>query len=240
MVGEVRDPDTAHIAIEAALTGHLVLSTLHAGSACGVLSRLLEMGVQPYLLTSGLKGILNQRLVRRTCPACRRQTEGGWEVPGCPTCFGTGYSGRMLLAELVTLDAPLRQAVLDRTDTLALERCVDQSGKSNLWTAAAKRPGAGLDDSAGTRPCSGAEAGEIRRLKKNQKFLQRSQIFVFENRITLCLPFCVFCLVALAGTLCKPQEETTMSSGSDPSPPAGSEFKPSGFDQSSARRAGPL
>src|ERR1019366_6875644 len=70
MVGEVRDPDTAHIAIEAALTGHLVLSTLHAGSACGVISRLLEMGIETYLLTSGLKGILNQRLLRRLCPTC--------------------------------------------------------------------------------------------------------------------------------------------------------------------------
>src|SRR5262249_27183789 len=64
MIGEVRDPETAGIAIEAALTGHLVISTLHTGSACGVVSRLLEMGIEPYLITSGLKGILNQRLVR--------------------------------------------------------------------------------------------------------------------------------------------------------------------------------
>ena len=137
MVGEVRDPDTAHITIEAALTGHLVLSTLHAGSACGVISRLLEMGVEGYLLTSGLKGIVNQRLLRRLCKACRRQADDGWEVTGCERCLGTGYQGRMLLAELVTLDAPLRQAVLARADTLALERCAQQSGRPTIWSAAA-------------------------------------------------------------------------------------------------------
>jgi type II secretory ATPase GspE/PulE/Tfp pilus assembly ATPase PilB-like protein len=136
MVGEVRDSDTAHIVIEAALTGHLVLSTLHAGSSCGVISRLLEMGIESYLLTSGLKGILNQRLVRRLCPVCRRQTEHGWDAPGCDQCVGTGYQGRMLLAELVLMDEPLRQAVLARKDTVALERCAAESGRPTIWACA--------------------------------------------------------------------------------------------------------
>jgi type II secretory ATPase GspE/PulE/Tfp pilus assembly ATPase PilB-like protein len=136
MVGEVRDPETAHIAIEAALTGHLVLSTLHAGSSCGVISRLLEMGVETYLLTSGLKGIVNQRLLRRLCQACRRQTEEGPEAVGCEQCLGTGYHGRLLLAELVTLDAALRQAVLDRADALTLEQCARRAGRSTIWSAA--------------------------------------------------------------------------------------------------------
>jgi general secretion pathway protein E len=136
MVGEVRDSDTAHITIEAALTGHLVLSTLHAGSACGVLSRLLEMGIETYLLTSGLKGVVNQRLVRRLCQACRRQTEARWDAVGCERCLGTGYHGRMLLAELVTLNAPLRQAILERRDTLAMERCARESGRPTIWSAA--------------------------------------------------------------------------------------------------------
>jgi general secretion pathway protein E len=136
MVGEVRDSDTAHIVVEAALTGHLVLSTLHAGSACGVISRLLEMGVETYLLTSGVKGILNQRLLRRLCQACRRQTAHGWEAVGCGQCLGTGYHGRMLLAELVLLDEALRQAILARADTLALERCAAQSGRPTIWSAA--------------------------------------------------------------------------------------------------------
>src|SRR5207247_972300 len=100
MIGEIRDPETARIAIEAALTGHLVFSTLHAGSACGVIGRLLDMGVEPYLLTNGLKGILNQRLLRRLCDDCRRPVGSGWEAVGCEGCLGSGYGGRALVAEL--------------------------------------------------------------------------------------------------------------------------------------------
>src|SRR5439155_869617 len=105
MIGEVRDADTAGIAIEAALTGHLVISTLHTGSACGVVSRLLEMGIEPYLVTSGLIGILNQRLVRRLCGSCRQPSETTatapekgtvpWRAVGCEHCAGTGYRGRV-------------------------------------------------------------------------------------------------------------------------------------------------
>ena len=136
MIGEVRDSDTAHIAIEAALTGHLVLSTLHAGSACGVISRLLEMGIESYLLTSGLKGILNQRLLRRLCEACRHKTDHGWEPVGCERCFATGYQGRLLLAELILIDEALRHAILSRADTAALERCAAQAGRPTIWHAA--------------------------------------------------------------------------------------------------------
>jgi general secretion pathway protein E len=136
MVGEIRDGETAHTTIEAALTGHLVLSTLHAGSACGVISRLLEMGVESYLLTSGIKGILNQRLLRRLCPACRRQAGNAWLPAGCEHCYGTGYHGRALVAELVLLDEPLRQAILSRADTLAMERVAAQSGRGTIWSSA--------------------------------------------------------------------------------------------------------
>lgn len=145
MIGEVRDRDTASIAIEAALTGHLVISTLHAGSACGVVSRLLDMGIEPYLLTSGLKGILNQRLVRRLCSVCRQPAQStaaapwarpAWTAVGCEHCAGTGYRGRVLLAELLTLDAALRRAILDKSDTLTLEAATDRSGRKTLWAAA--------------------------------------------------------------------------------------------------------
>jgi type II secretory ATPase GspE/PulE/Tfp pilus assembly ATPase PilB-like protein len=135
MIGEVRDPETAGIAVEAALTGHLVFSTLHAGSACGVIGRLLDMGVEPYLLTSGLRAILNQRLVRRRCPAC---------AAGCDRCAGTGYKGRVLLAELLTLDAPLRQAILARSDTAALEAVACRPGRLTLREAAAGAVADGL------------------------------------------------------------------------------------------------
>lgn len=137
MIGEIRDRETAGIAVEAALTGHLVFSTVHAGSACGVVSRLIEMGIEPHLLTSGLKGVLNQRLVRRVCPDCGVPT-------GCPRCGGTGYRGRILLAELLTLDAGLRQAALARSDTTALEAAADRSGRKPMRAAAEAAIAAGL------------------------------------------------------------------------------------------------
>jgi type II secretory ATPase GspE/PulE/Tfp pilus assembly ATPase PilB-like protein len=137
MIGEVRDRETAAIAVEAALTGHLVISTLHAGSACGVVGRLLDMGIEPYLLTSGLKAILNQRLVRRACDACRRPD-------GCERCAGTGYRGRLLLAELLTLGAPLRQAILNKSDTAALEAAAGGPGRRTIRDAAEQAVAAGL------------------------------------------------------------------------------------------------
>jgi type II secretory ATPase GspE/PulE/Tfp pilus assembly ATPase PilB-like protein len=135
MIGEVRDAQTASIAIEAALTGHLVFTTLHAGSACGVVGRLLDMGIEPYLLTSGLRGILNQRLVRRSCNVCRGPG-AGTSAERCEGCGATGYRGRLLLAELLTPTAPLRQAILARSDTSALESAVNQPGRCTIWTAA--------------------------------------------------------------------------------------------------------
>jgi type II secretory ATPase GspE/PulE/Tfp pilus assembly ATPase PilB-like protein len=144
MIGEVRDRETAATAIEAALTGHLVISTLHAGSACGVVGRLLEMGIEPYLLTSGLRGILNQRLVRRLCAACRQPAGPAWRARGCEQCAGTGYQGRVLLAELLTLDASLRQAILERSDTTALEAAANRSGRETIWTTAERTVAEGL------------------------------------------------------------------------------------------------
>jgi type II secretory ATPase GspE/PulE/Tfp pilus assembly ATPase PilB-like protein len=148
MIGEVRDPETASIAAEAALTGHLVFTTLHAGSACGVVGRLLDMGVEPYLVTSGLKGILNQRLVRRLCTECRRGAGEAWEAVGCAACAGTGYRGRLLLAEWLTLDAPLRRAILTRSDTTALETAADRPGRPTIWTAAGDSIAAGATSRA--------------------------------------------------------------------------------------------
>lgn len=138
MIGEVRDRETAATAVEAALTGHLVISTLHAGSACGVVGRLLDMGIEPYLLTSGLKAILNQRLVRRRCDRC------GGSTAGCGYCAGAGYRGRLLLAQLLTLDGPLRQAILERADTAALEAAARQRSGETLWTAADQAVAAGV------------------------------------------------------------------------------------------------
>jgi general secretion pathway protein E len=136
MVGEIRDRETAAVAIEAALTGHLVFSTLHTGSACGVVGRLLEMGVEPYLLTSGLRGILNQRLLRRLCYTCRRAEADAWEPVGCARCAGTGYRGRFLVAELLTPDGEFRQAILRKDDTDTLEGVARRSGWPTIREAA--------------------------------------------------------------------------------------------------------
>jgi type II secretory ATPase GspE/PulE/Tfp pilus assembly ATPase PilB-like protein len=138
MIGEVRDTETAAIALSAALTGHLVITTLHAGSACGVIGRLLDMGIEPYLLTSGLKGILNQRLVRRLCSDCRGAERASSD---CSACAGTGYQGRLLLAELLTLGPALRHAILARSDTEGLEAAAAEPGRASLWTAAEQAMG---------------------------------------------------------------------------------------------------
>jgi len=137
MVGEVRDRETAAVAIEAALTGHLLFSTLHAGSACGVVGRLLEMGVEPYLLTGGIRGILNQRLLRRLCDACKRPEGDAWEAVGCDQCGGTGYHGRLLAAELLTPNADFRRAVLAKADVDELETVAQQSGWTPIRSSAA-------------------------------------------------------------------------------------------------------
>jgi general secretion pathway protein E len=132
MVGEIRDAETAEIAIQAALTGHLVFSTLHTNDAAGAISRLLDMGVEDYLLASSLIGVLAQRLVRRVCPACRRHIDPSpeflkelgprgarpvtvYESEGCEECAGTGYRGRGGIYELLTCDDKVRNMIVNRS-----------------------------------------------------------------------------------------------------------------------------
>ncbi|CAN5130848.1 type II secretion system ATPase GspE [soil metagenome] len=134
-VGEIRDRDTAATATEAALTGHLLISTLHAGSAAGVVTRLLEMGLEPYLLTSSLRGILNQRLLRRFCDECHGQ--------GCPQCANSGYRGRFLISEMVVPDAAFRQLILNRADTDTLAKQVVE-GQTTLRAEAERAVKAGV------------------------------------------------------------------------------------------------
>jgi type II secretory ATPase GspE/PulE/Tfp pilus assembly ATPase PilB-like protein len=135
MVGEIRDPETANVAIQASLAGHLVFSTLHATTACGVVSRLLEMGIEPYLLTSGIRCIVNQRLLRRLCEACKAPGVSGWNAVGCPACHEVGYRGRFLLAELLIPDAKFREGVLARADTEQLQEIVRSGGGPGLSDA---------------------------------------------------------------------------------------------------------
>ncbi|MBN2212465.1 MAG: type II/IV secretion system protein [Sedimentisphaerales bacterium] len=133
MLGEIRDAQTARIAIEAGLTGHLLLSTLHGGSCATALLRLLEMGIEPYQVTSSVIAVLNQRLVRCLCPACKKpDAVSGCRSVGCSACYDSGYQGRRLIAELVELDGDLRRALLDRCELDELQNNLLRRGHMTL------------------------------------------------------------------------------------------------------------
>ena len=115
MIGEIRDFETAQIAIQASLTGHLVLATLHTNDAPSAITRLIDMGIEPYLLSSSLLGAQAQRLVRKLCLACKRQdADGRWHPVGCPACSNTGYKGRTGVYELMVVDDTLRGLIHNR------------------------------------------------------------------------------------------------------------------------------
>jgi general secretion pathway protein E len=115
MIGEIRDFETAQIAIQASLTGHLVLATLHTNDASSAVTRLTDMGVEPFLLSSSLLGVLAQRLVRKLCTHCRRQDEAGrWHAVGCEHCGHTGYKGRTGIYELLVTDDTIRSLIHNR------------------------------------------------------------------------------------------------------------------------------
>ena len=109
MIGEIRDFETAQIAVQASLTGHLVLATLHTNDAPSAVTRLTDMGIEPFLLSSSLLGVLGQRLVRKLCVHCKRQDDQGkWHPVGCPECGMSGYKGRTGVYELMVADDEIR------------------------------------------------------------------------------------------------------------------------------------
>ncbi len=136
MIGEIRDLETAQIAIQASLTGHLVLATLHTNDAPSAVTRLLDMGVEPFLLSSSLIGVVAQRLVRRVCESC-----GG---AGCSECDQTGYRGRLGIFEMLILEEDLRLAIKDRQDASALRRLAHGHGYRSLREDGARLVSAGL------------------------------------------------------------------------------------------------
>ncbi|RMG35024.1 MAG: type II/IV secretion system protein [Planctomycetota bacterium] len=146
MVGEIRDRGTAEIVFQAALTGHLVVSTFHAGSVGESVSRLLDLGIEPFVLQSGLLGVLSQRLVRRLCPDCRRPAEqdalglpvaGHFVAAGCAACRQTGYRDRVLLIELLDTNLPgFDRHVLTRADARAIESAAAAAGMTTRWDRA--------------------------------------------------------------------------------------------------------
>lgn len=129
MIGEIRDFETAQIAIQASLTGHLVLATLHTNDAPSAVTRLIDMGVEPFLLSSSLLGVQAQRLVRKLCTACRRQdAQGHWHPVGCPECSMSGYKGRTGVYELMVADDKLRELIHNRAPESALFDAAQAAG----------------------------------------------------------------------------------------------------------------
>lgn len=144
-VGEIRDGETAEIAMRAAITGHLVLSTVHTFDAASTIDRLVDIGVEPYLIASGVRGIISQRLVRLVCPHCREEYAPDPEEldalgmrydpavkffrgTGCPMCFGTGYRGRTGVFEILVLDRALRARITGGATREELQMAIEQSG----------------------------------------------------------------------------------------------------------------
>jgi general secretion pathway protein E len=152
MVGEIRDSETAKIAIQAALTGHLVFSTLHTNDSCGAITRLIDMGIEPFLVASSLIAVMAQRLLRRVCPTCRvpyrpsveemRQLGvsaddlEGRQVyrpgPGCPDCKQTGYRGRLGIHELLIIDDEVRNLTMKAADSSSTRRVAAAKGMNSL------------------------------------------------------------------------------------------------------------
>ena len=142
MVGEIRDQETADIAIRAALTGHFVYSTLHTNDAPSAITRLTDMGVENYLMTSSLVAVLAQRLVRVICPQCRQpagevMAPDGDRLPsfrgaGCEHCFGTGYRGRVGIFELMELNEELRAIIMRNEDASIITAAARRNGMRNL------------------------------------------------------------------------------------------------------------
>lgn len=158
MVGEIRDQETAQIAINAALTGHLVFTTVHANNVFDVLGRFLNMGVEPYNFVSALNCILAQRLIRQICPHCKTPVQHSdqelldsgldpakwrgvtlYDGPGCFECGGTGFRGRSAITELLDLTEPIRELILDKRPASEIKRKAREDGMTSLRESALEK-----------------------------------------------------------------------------------------------------
>jgi general secretion pathway protein E len=156
LVGEIRDLETAEIAIQASLTGHLVFSTLHTNDAPSAITRLVDMGVEPYLVASSLIAVLAQRLVRVLCPECRepytptaaelaelglraKEPVRAHRPKGCHRCHHTGYFGRVAIFELMVLDDELRALIVQNTDSKSIKRLAVTRGMHTLRQDGARK-----------------------------------------------------------------------------------------------------
>ena len=163
MIGEMRDGETAQIAVQSSLTGHLVLSTLHTNTAASAVVRMQDMGVERYLITSTVNGVLAQRLVRRLCPHCKTAVQPDpallqssglgrflapgapiYEARGCDQCRGTGYQGRTAIHELLVVDEAMRSAILQGLDASALQAIAVKAGMHTLYDDGLRKVAAGV------------------------------------------------------------------------------------------------
>jgi len=160
VVGEIRDVETANMSIRAGMTGHLVITTIHSGTAPGALARLMEMGIEPFILASSVSGVMAQRLVRKVCPKCAvrdrstnrllerfRVDVAGFEQQkgeGCAECAGTGYRGRTAIAELMLVDDALREAVIKHSSIQELNKIAGASGMRGLLHDGLEKTAAGV------------------------------------------------------------------------------------------------
>ncbi|MDX9979668.1 MAG: GspE/PulE family protein [Lentisphaeria bacterium] len=162
MVGEIRDLETAEISVQMALTGHLVFTQLHAATAPGALKRLLDMGIEPFLVNQSVRGVISQRLVRRLCPACKRPAKtNGCLLPdgvlerlnldhadfaepvGCDACRGTGYRGRRAIHEIILPDEKVQQAVMGG-NLEAIRQAARENGMATLFEDGLRYAAAGI------------------------------------------------------------------------------------------------
>lgn len=169
MVGEARDADTSQIAVRAALTGHLIFTTLHAGDSCSAVFRIIEMGVEPYLLASTLKGVVAQRLVRKLCSHCKKisvandyekkilHTEEIYKSVGCDKCGGTGYFGRMALHEILSVNKNIRELILNSKDLDKIKNAAFENGLKTLAEDGLQKVREGLTTLEEVRQILGAE-----------------------------------------------------------------------------------
>jgi general secretion pathway protein E len=169
MVGEVRDAETAHVAVHAALTGHLVLTTLHTESAAAAVPRLLDLGVEGYLLRSTLRAVIAQRLVRQLCDRCKapkvltdedfaedprltalgfRRGETILASCGCERCGGTGYRGRLGVFEVLELTNDIRELIGEKTDGLKIDQTAIRAGMTTMLDDGVAKCRAGLTSPA--------------------------------------------------------------------------------------------
>ena len=163
MVGEIRDTETAQIAIQSALTGHLVFTTVHANNVIDVIGRFLNMGVEPYNFVSALNCVLAQRLIRMLCPLCKRQynpseqefLESGlkpdlyqnqifYQAVGCDSCNHTGYRGRTAIHELLDMSDNIREMIVERRPGSEIRRAAEAEGLQSLRNSALRKAFSGL------------------------------------------------------------------------------------------------